>query len=411
MICAVVIAAQAQTLGCCFKNPTASYVGQVGTRMMVNDSLAYTYVMSREKIYFPNGVTNPKFVLQNYYIDSNNEEVGQNGQSGVFPSETVRASFEYPSGTCTQITWSSQSTLTVSSALSPVSDAASVTVPSGSYGYFREYAVSTGNGTPVNTYTEGGSTNTTFGDAFNADNTSSSAPDQTTSCDTIKNTGGQYGAAILTPAAIVASTTEPAICGVGDSTMQGYPTGQNSAGDMGIAMETIGPLFGYINMGIGGTTAQEYTTNSIVRQSLYQYCSHLISGYGLIDLQSDTASQVEGYLSKIYAQFPRVIFQTDMMPQTTDTVDSCTTTTNQSTQAFESQRVQFNSDLHSNSFGPNGGYFGVDAVVGVGTNNSLWAVSPQAYGLLAAGVCIHPSLYGDAQIQASGAINTSRIAY
>jgi hypothetical protein len=444
--------AHAQTIGCCGNLPGGTtYLGQVATRSIINDAGASATVMSRAAHFFPASQTSFQIVMQNFNITLNNNEGSADGTIGVFTSHSARASIEYPVGTCTQVTWGGQSTVTTSNALYPISDPISVSIPANTKFFERIYSFSAaGNSTSVNVFTAGatgaGGTNTAIGDQFDA---GVGTPDQTTSCDAITGNHGQGSLGILTSAAIVANTTAPSACLIGDSIQQGFLAGQNTVGDMGVMAMTIGPKYGYIMMGIGGTQAGQYVnfnlvngryvSNSTVRQSLYKYCSHMGDNYGTNDIiNGQSATNLESYELQIwYGQqasslggvpisgtigFNGPIFHTTLTPQVTAT--QVATPGGQSVLSTEAQRVAFNTWLRQSSNGPNGSYFDIEAQLStLSSGNIVWkdgatfsaqCCSTTPYWVALTGSspfgAIHPTLAADEYLATTGIIALSRIA-
>lgn len=409
-------------------NTSSSYLGEVAARPMINDSEAYPYAMSRAALPFPYSYSgNIQFRLQNFYVDTHNQERGNGAQAGVYPAQTDTASF-YDGTTCHQLQWSGVSSITFSTALSPLSDPVSVSMSAGAKGYFYEHSDnSVANlGTPVNTYTEGpggtNSINTAIGDQFNADPNPSNVPDQTSACpSSITLSGGQQNTSILTPAAVVAViTTQPSACLTGGSVQQGYTAWDNANGDMGVIAMSVGPVMGYIQMATGATTAQDYVSgnNSAVRRSLYAYCTHLINEYAINDvLNGETKAQIEGYLTALYSGFPGVSFQTTATPYTTGS--NVATAGGQTTSAYEAVRTALNADFRSGAFMPNGGIFDIESKVATTYSGSVvWkdgatfpACGSSPYWVNTPSTNVHPSLCADEYIQNSGVVDTTRIAW
>lgn len=436
-------ASDAQTVGCCGNLPGGTtYLGQVATRSILPDGTAYTWLMTRSAHYFPNGATNIKIILPNFYVGVTNVE--------TFPgSATFRASLEYPPGTCTQVTWGGISTASVTGALTVVSDAiAGVTIPPGTWAYFRIYT----NSSIANAFTGAlqgqRSPNIALGDFSINGNTQSAIPDYTGSPCTPTSSWPSAPAvnqALLTPIAILANTTSPAPCLIGDSIQAGFLAGQNASGDMGVMAPSLGPFFGYIMLAIGGTQAAQYVgytltggnyvPHSAVRQSLYQYCSHMGDNYGINDVANgQTAAQLEaneeiiwngvaGGSSGGHPVLPSIgfngpIFHSTLTPYTTGDV---ATSGNQSVQSFESQRLLFNSWLRTPGNGPNGSYFDVENTVStLSSGDIVWkdaatfplcGTSPYWVNNESNTIAnVHPSFCTDEYIQNSGTIQKARIA-
>ena len=133
------------------------------------------------------------------------------------------------------------------------------------------------------------------------------------------------------PLAIIGYTTQPSVCGVGDSRFWGLGDSLTDAtGDAGEVFRSIGPFFGYTKLASSGVTALSTTTHFVARLAVVPYCTHMIDGLGINDLAaSTTAANLATYRTTIAGFFPNaVIFGATLVPETTSS-DSWATTTNQ----------------------------------------------------------------------------------
>jgi hypothetical protein len=346
-----------------------TYDGIVATRgsaPSVQDS--HTQVMSRVASFTRSAVTQIKIITPNWYA----------GENTPGATATLTASIEYPVGVCTQLKWSTATSVTVSDGGQVTSDYATLSIPTNTQFWIREY-MTNASGVPVDAYQ---GQNLALGDALILGN--SGVVDQTVSCGTVTD-GGTFES--LAPLAIIAPITAPSVCILGDSIALGVDNAHtpNSTGDSGAIAPSIAPSFGYSNMGVNGDTASTFaSTLNTNRRAVLSYCSHLIVEYGTNDFSfgGSSVAQLQTDLTTIYGFAPvgTVTFQTTLFPRTCST-DSWATTTNQSPEGtgscnlssnFESKRATFDAALIGGTFGPNGGFFDPDSVVGTGTNNSLW---------------------------------------
>lgn len=386
------------------------YVGNIVTRAGVESELdsTNTEAMAETWYYVRGAHTNPQFIFANFYANANGSE------SAPGTSATITASVEYPPGTCTQIKWSGSASLTVASgALAAASDAVSLSLPDGARIGVRLYVQSTGG----IVYAENETVPAVSGDELRVG--TSGISDQTTSCDTIT---GNTDEGFIPANAIIAQTTSPSVCIVGDSIAHLQDDNGTVAGDIEVIARSLGPTIAYIHIDRPSTTAEAFVqpNASAQRQKLFQYCSHVIVEYGINDFaipgESATVAQLQGYLTTIYgyAAPNTTIFQTTLTPYTTST-DNWATTANQSPEAWESKRVSFNDQLRAGTFGPNGGYFDQAQPAETSADSGIWkagASFPQ---------CTSPNYWTTDGVHfdtcaaafgaASGVINTSRIHY
>jgi hypothetical protein len=103
------------------------------------------------------------------------------------------------------------------------------------------------------------------------------------------------------PLAVLAYTNQKGYLLIGDSIMHGTGDTPDSSTDMGIAARSIGPSYGYINMGIWGDTLVKFMTSYRRRASFAAVCSDVISNYGNNDILTRTAAQIKADLIKSWS--------------------------------------------------------------------------------------------------------------
>lgn len=371
----------------------ASYDGLFSTRAATNIAEAVDTtnkeLMGRTTHIARSTVTSLKVMTSNFFRST----VGK-GEPGSGATATISASVEYPSGTCTQILFSGSADGSIPDVDVLVSDYATVSIPNGATFWIRQFWRSTA-GTIYTT------TPQFAGDQLKL--AVSGLANQTLSCDAI--TGGSTTALHL-PIAIIAQTTSPTICVIGDSLVFGLGGNLTANGDRGLITQTTGPLFGYSNLAVYGEASNNFVSDSTQRQKVFPYCSHAIINFGLNDfVNSRTVAHLKSSLTTIYGMFAGsvTVFQTTLTPLAA-TSDGCSTQGGQ-TSGFVAQRTEFNDDLRDASFGPNGGYFEVaDEVEEPPQNSGFWITSPQY-----SSDCTHLNTTGYAAVATSGAIDTSRI--
>lgn len=312
------------------------------------------------------------------------------GELAPGAATTITASYEYPAGTRTQVTFSGVATGAIPDGGWLLSDLMthSILTPCGErlrINVFRQNSA----GLVVN------ATNF-FSDIYMGDRFDPGAVDLTMTGEIPNTQSVGYYPIVIAPISI------PSVCIFGDSIAAGFSDTIDISGDVGLIARTIGPDFGYYNGGISGEDTVTFAGSSTQRRSVLQYCTHVITEHGGVDLfNGDTAATLEGHLSAIYALFGSTpAFQTTIAPRTTST-DGWITTGNQAPEAMEAQRVVFNNALRS-SFGPSSGHFDTATALESALNSGLWVPHETDDG-------IHPNHSGYLLAEASGAIDTSRI--
>lgn len=387
---------------------SSTYDGLVATRGSAPSGKAtQTQAMSVTAVFTRSAVTKIKIIIPNWY----------NGESAPGGALTVKASIEYPPGTCTPFTFSSASSGTASDGGQIESDYLTIAIPTNTKALIREFLLNSA-GIPVDAYQ---GQNLSLGDALILGN--SGVVDQTVSCGTVAD-GGTLES--IAPLAIIAPITAPSVCIYGDSIALGVNADHipNSVGDNGEIAPSIGPSFGYSNMGSNGDLASQFIAAHTNRVAVATYCTHAIVEYGSNDFSfgGSSVAALETDLTTIYGYFSgKVVFQNTLLPRTCST-DNWVTVVNQTPEGtgscnlssnFESKRNTFDTALTGGSFGPNGGYFDPVPVLSTGTNNSVFKAGagfPACSPWVGPADGAHPSncSYYTA-LPTSGYIDTSRI--
>jgi hypothetical protein len=143
----------------------------------------------------------------------------------------------------------------------------------------------------------------------------------------------QCGAYTVFPLGIAAPTVRPTVILIGDSKIQGgvdYAT--DVSGDIGNVARSIGPSFGYSNLGMGASLAAQYIANARTYRDSFinTYFSHYITNYCINDLATaTTAAQCAASRASIAALYPTLVgIGTTTEPSTTSS-DNWTTLANQ----------------------------------------------------------------------------------
>lgn len=98
------------------------------------------------------------------------------------------------------------------------------------------------------------------------------------------------------PLAVLAETTQKGYLLPGDSIQHGTGDVGDSSTDLGISARSIGPSFGYINVGVHGDTLVKFLTSYRRRASFAAVCSDVVSNYGNNDILTRTAAQIKADL-------------------------------------------------------------------------------------------------------------------
>lgn len=337
-----------------FATAPVSYEGLVATRCRVHTLSGPTIKQfnSRSTHFARDTITSLKVAFANWMV-----AVAGANENGPGGSATYTASIEYPSGTFTQLLFSGSSSGTAADGATIWTDYLTVSIPRGAQFWVRAYGVVFG-------AIYASLTNIKIGDLFEF--TTTTTTDKTLG-GTIPNNGG--GGALFYPLAIVGQTIQPSVLLGGDSIVQssteasssvGNTTGQ--FGEIGMLERIAAPYFAHCNIGVFGETAQNFAagTNSAKRQTLIPYCSHFITEWGNNDIfvNSRSAAQLAGNLQTIWAMATSAgkrAIQTTITSRSTST-DSYATAVNQTTNANESIRQTFLTNLRAGNYAGVSGY-------------------------------------------------------
>jgi lysophospholipase L1-like esterase len=346
--------------------PTHQYIGPVATRCWLPDaqfdSGGFTFNM-RMYHYARENVPWIRVVPGGGWWS-----IGASGQGEVIPSgpfTTCTMSIEYPVGQFHQVTWGGSPTLSFSGSptiANQMSDIIRVAIPRGAKFFVRKFfnVPSGGSLGFIKASTSPGNwMDIANGDAGNVDQA-----DQTMS-GTITN-DGNISPGQLPTLMIVGPTSRPSLGFFGDSRTAGWQddVSQSPFGDAGEVARSLGPRFGYVNVGIGsdelaGVIANNGAASSLRRQML-QFCSHITVEYGVNDIVfiGTSAIALAGQLAQLLGMpglvGKKVIVNT-MLPESTST-DNWATTSNQTTFSANNVRVAANALIRAGIPGAIGHY-------------------------------------------------------
>lgn len=351
------------------KNAVPSYLGQVATRSFIPQAtFAAAQGQSRSFHRARSAITSLQLVLPNFTATTSGESAGSGGNA------TVTAAIETSGGTFVQAKFSGATSKLIPNGNYVVSDPITVSIAKDDFFFVRVYWVHAST-----IIFGGGNANLALGEAYTF---GASVTDQTMG-GTVVNTSGSFP--MYWPAAIIAQTTNKSIGLVGDSKMLGGNDTPDATGDMGGYARAIGPTYGYIQMGIGSDTAQQFVASHPLRQALLGYCSHVICNYGTNDIGSAgrTGAQTLGDLQTISNLFPSKMFQATIEPRTTGT---WTTLAGQTTTAFEAERIALNTSIRAGTGFR--GSFEIADIVENGRNGGKWNCPIAGGGTLASAITI-----------------------
>jgi lysophospholipase L1-like esterase len=293
--------------------------------------------------------------------------IGANGQGEVLPTApfaTCTMSLEYPPGVFQQAKWNGNPTLTFNGAPSIEEELCDplVAPPEGAMFFSRKFLNVPSGGSLG--YIKSSTTPGTWMDLANGDAGEISNVDMTMS-GTITN-DGNISPGQLTMLAIVGPTRSPSVGIFSDSRGAGWQDNVSLSpfGDAGEIARSLGPNFGYLNVGVGSDELAGVIANggsaSLLRRQMLQYCSHIVLEYGINDIVflSTTAAQLASQLAEVIGM-PGLIGKkiiVDTLLQESTSSDNWATTSGQTTFAQNPVRVAANALIRAGIPGSIGHY-------------------------------------------------------
>lgn len=350
----------------------ASHLGQVATRSSTSITQfsvgSNKYLQTRSGHVFPAGATSFQVVLQGWFGNGNGDK-GFGADTSVLSVE-----LEYPARNCTTVTFSGASKAAIPNGGELISDPIRVNVAPGDTAWIY---IALHNATALGW--GGNDINPAIGDAMNV----SASPIAHVPCGPVTtNISANQG--LLVPSAIVAQTTRPSICIIGDSIGYQRRDTTDRRGDAGYIARSIGSSFGYINQSISGSQTLQFTSTTAPRRIALakSYCTHVLSQLGINNLEigKQTAAQVQSGLETVYRAFsPLPIWQTTLLPASISE-DGFRTTHYQRQRSYGSDRLQVNSWIRSKEF-PGRGFFDPNTIAEPSPNSGLWCAGCTEDGL------------------------------
>jgi hypothetical protein len=374
-----------------------SYSGQIATLCRVPNQAngSFQETMSRRRYIMRAAVSSFKIGIPNFFI---HEISGL--EQGPGSAAMINAAIEYPSGTMTQVTFhGGNSTGTASDASVLYSDDISLSIPDGSAFWIRIF-YQAAQIVFCATYAPGNVEDTANGDAM--EYAASGLTDKTMS-GTIGNTAGVGNGLVgFSAVAVIGQTTKPSVFIIGDSRGMGQAdTPNDSTGDIGEIQRSTGPNYGYITSAISGCNMQAWLSNNLRQLQLSQWCSHIVSNYGINDVGTNgrTAAQLITDVRSarnFFGERPFII--TTLYPETSST-DAWATLANQTTLAGDANRLSYNTSVRAGITDITG-YLDVASIL---ENTSKWIVNGTANYATQDGY--HPTPTATGLVKTSGVIS------
>lgn len=363
------------SLGGPTKGTSKAYIGQLATRSKTPNNTATfgatTQLMSRSRHIARAPIKSAAIVLPTWYFKhSTLVEVALGG------SATVTASFEYPAGTFTQITFGGQVSGTISDNSNGVSDFVSVNIPAGDAFFVRIYWTSANGAVYIDPGAVGaGSSLTQWGrDETNGERfrwAASGITDQTMSGSITSNNNSNG----FCPVAVIGQTTTPSIYLCGDSRVEGLTDYFNDAStDMGMLARCVGPYYPYINGGQTSQTTQDFLNSNARQLELAAYCSHKICELGINDLTGTGYSSFLARQQQVFDLLGRKKLYGVTFPPKTTSTDNFVTTANQTVSANNADRITYNNSVRAGSISGLSGYFDFADTAESARDSGKWRV-------------------------------------
>lgn len=367
----------------------APYLGQVATRSMIPGAFLSTskQMMSRTVHIARDDITSLTFLFPNWHCASG---LGEQGSGAAL---NLWASLEYPLGSTPQrIYFSGASSVSIANLATATSDAVSISIPRNSPFAVKSYYT---NSAGI-IYSLG--RNQVSGDPF-LEGYIAAASGVTDN--TLTTTNPSASVVAYGPCAIIGTTTRASVFFAGDSRVVGAgesAASQDPIGSKGLFERAIGKEFAFINAAASGDRVETALAGYARRLALAQYCSHVVSNYGINDIiVGRTAAQVLADLSSFGALFGTKPISQATLDPATDSTDTWATTANQSKKGYEQVRLDVNRGIRRVP-APYQRMFDVADVMETSRDSGIW--NP-----LYTGDGLHASSLGGLKLEQSRAID------
>ena len=313
----------------------------------------------------------------------------------------VTCVIEYPVGIYTRIKKDAVNAINVGIGAFVVTDAATVSIPSGAKFIVHTYWAKQGGGLPnvAATY-----------DVGNGVLTNEATPTDKTGTFSILAAATNWAVAgwQLGPQAIIANTTKRTFALIGDSRTEGVQAGKTDAnkgctGEVALSIYNAG--HGMLNLGIGNDRASKYIDSHALRLQLAGYCSEVVLGFGANDIFFDSAATILANTQTIRGYFAgKPAYLYTLPPVAVTSTDSYATVANQTAHPVNPARVGYNALLRA---APSGitRVWEIADVLESSRDSGKWRVDlGLVNGNNASGDPTHENNFGNATIAESGAI-------
>lgn len=369
-----------------------TYLGQVATncRILVNYFASYWLANCRTAHVACELLTNFKVVWPTFYFASGVE-------SNFNGNVTLEATVEYPLNTFTRVTFSGVNKATVTGGNDFLSDFISVKIPANAMFWLRTRLIIP-NAAPVGYVTESG-TGIGAGGFSMATSVYGSSSDSGAECAEFLNTastltsklttsglfGSQGAGLVYRPSAIIQQTTRPTYYISGDSIAIGQYDVLDSNTRSGYLERATKNAC--INVAVGG----ESFGNIFVapkRIALSQYCSHIITNYGINSAGSGASYWTSG-ATTMFNLFPNKPFYfVTLINQQQTTSNSWVDGGNSATPTNETNRISINNLIRTMNVAGVAGYIDSDFINSASFNGAYWKPSMTSDGT-------HPNALGN----------------
>ena len=288
------------------------------------------------------GITRIKFAIPNVFVAANSGTSTIESTAGVGTLTISGASIEYPIGATTRrrALFNGATSTTVAAGGVAWTDWVNVAVPQN-----QQFAV---------VIRLANSTGPCFNGVSPNFNSSLDQLDQTTTDLTITGTvTDTVGGGTVFPCAVVGESNTSALGIIGDSRQTGVgDTTVDATGYLGEVMRGLLGQSPMMNLACPGEFGTTFLANSPVRSALLKFCTHVICGYGINDLEgSVSAATLESAISAIAASVGARYFWQTTIPPASSSTDGFATVTNQTASPNNAARATFNAAVRSGLLG------------------------------------------------------------
>ena len=321
---------------------------------------------------------------------------------------SVTSAIEYPAGVYTNVTCSGSSPCIFADGVTGLTDSVSVDIFDGAK-FWTDTLVtgSGGNNFPRTSVSAPGAA------LFYLGGGADEASQYQTAAMTVNQTvvDNQTGKTAYYPVAIIGTTSRPSFCLLGDSRTKGITDQVDATYDIGNLARSVGPLYAYMNLGMGSDRADAFLFGGAKRQALIDtYCTVTINEYGFNTFGngSATVSGEEAIEKTIAARFNGRRYSIATFAPNTSSTDFWATVGNQSAGAAATNINTRNGHARAGSIISGVTASDVATPVMSALDSGLWGANGYARHFTTDGT--HESQAGDIAIAKSGNLNPMALA-